>query len=51
MDPNATIKEIRKILELEDEANYDRLAELFSALDEWIVSGGFYPKDWTKGRV
>ncbi len=61
MDPNATLKRIRevsksiteifdsehihegnKILDLASE-----LAELTTALDEWLSKGGFFPRDWT----
>ena len=26
------------------------IAEQFQALDEWIINGGFLPKDWEKSK-
>ena len=57
MDPNATLREIRKLVEEiqrrtldEEECNvsddFVRLAELTQALDEWICKGGFLPNEW-----
>lgn len=60
MDPEANLKEQREIARqlvdgtiesegyLEERAT--RLAELVLALDEWIRSGGFLPRQWSKGR-
>ena len=51
MDPNANLDEQRRIInralasEIGD-AEALRLAELARALDEWISSGGFLPRDW-----
>lgn len=56
MDPNATLNRIRILTarmladgapESDDAAE---LAELVSALDSWILGGGFLPSDWAKGR-
>lgn len=55
MDPNANLKEqleIARAILSDDEydTGYDavRLAELVEALNEWIVKGGFLPKDWSR---
>lgn len=46
MDPNATLDELREITDKCAPSDMDRAAELFRALDEWIVKGGFLPKPW-----
>jgi hypothetical protein len=56
MDPDANLKEqrelvrdIRRYIENEGRAptdDTDRLVDLVEALDEWIVKGGFLPRDW-----
>lgn len=60
MDPNATIQEMRRISErlhcgeMDDGDKIDaahRLAELFDALDEWILKGGFLPTSWREGQM
>lgn len=52
MDPNANLAEIRKILAKSDEETsileYERLAELMEALDNWLSQGGFLPEAWKK---
>jgi hypothetical protein len=53
MDPNATLTRIRqlqaKILD-ENPESLDNLAcelaELVRALDEWLLKGGDFPRDW-----
>jgi hypothetical protein len=57
MDPNANLKEQREIAKriLSDDGEdtgYDavRLAELVEALDEWIMKGGFLPKEWREAN-
>jgi hypothetical protein len=59
MDPNANLEEARRIADrllnqdAEDGSDVEdgrRLAELVQALDEWIMKGGFLPRDWQKGR-
>ena len=55
MDPDATLKEIRELLEIwKVEAFHaeevERLAELVEALDEWLSKGGFLPKAWRPVR-
>jgi hypothetical protein len=61
MDPNATLKRIREISKritgiLDSEYIHagnemldlaSELAELTTALDEWLSKGGFFPRDWT----
>lgn len=53
MDPDEALRQLReeaaRILEAadnEEEADATRMAELFQGLDEWVVRGGFLPKDW-----
>lgn len=51
MDPNATLAEIRALVaacQAGDIIDGDRLAELVSALDEWITGGGFLPAAWQR---
>ena len=58
MDPNTTLAEIRRLTDSalnawdtdphKRNANLQRLAELTQALDEWIASGGFLPRDWSR---
>ena len=61
MDPNATLAQLRELSKLalpddEDLADAfydatDRLAELanlFEALDGWIMKGGVLPKEWAQ---
>jgi len=54
MDPNQALADARQAVEdyrnagslgMEGDAA-DRLVEAFTALDEWIVNGGFAPADW-----
>jgi hypothetical protein len=56
MDPNATLARIREIIatprnwNIWDNANTtdaEELAELVTALDQWISGGGFLPCDWS----
>jgi hypothetical protein len=47
MDPNTALAEIRDLAK--NASTYDewhRLAELVTALDEWISKGGFFPREW-----
>ena len=52
MDPDATLKEMRELaIMLADSRDIDgeqcvHLAELFLALDRWIMNGGFMPRSW-----
>lgn len=52
MDPNATLRELRNLIESDGdpEFTFDRVADLFFALDGWISSGGFLPSSWTVKR-
>ena len=56
MDPNATLEEIRELVQVDlhpypMHGDVMRLCELVNALDQWMMRGGFPPKDWTpKGR-
>lgn len=49
MDPNATLEELREVLQAgETAADIDqvRALVLFSALDDWLSNGGFPPDEW-----
>ncbi len=57
MDPNATLAEIRRLIDDLDngrcspsQARRARadVADLFRALDEWITRGGFLPTAWQR---
>lgn len=58
MDPNETLKRMRELAEkiiksnnAEESAQMgDRLADHFQALDSWLFTGGFLPKDWERIR-
>jgi hypothetical protein len=50
MDINATLQEIRGLIDSNDELDRDRLAYLVEALDEWMSRGGFLPVEWKKKR-
>lgn len=54
MDPDAALKVLRGMVSRfqNDDAWIDNdFIEHFDALDKWITSGGFLPKDWAKKRV
>jgi len=46
MDPNETLKELRKLIKREDPEDIERICELFQSLDAWIAKGGFLPAEW-----
>lgn len=55
MDPNATLRELRRLaqavhdgaVDLSDmESHSFVMADAISAMDEWISKGGFLPEDW-----
>lgn len=54
MDPNATLAALRALVrQVQATENGDahadtaeRMAELFSALDQWLCRGGFLPRVW-----
>lgn len=56
MDPDANLKETRRLTErllaafdrgeTPDKYDADRLCELVTALDQWIMKGGLLPRDW-----
>jgi len=53
MDPNETLKKLRKLFadvdpEVWDSQEFERARDLFQALDEWIVNGGFLPDGWKR---
>lgn len=64
MDPNATLEELRTLLQDymdgqqdEEGQGFDlnqetamRVADLFEALDDWLRAGGGLPEDWGAGR-
>jgi len=45
MDPDATLAAAREAYACTD---YERAAELFDALDQWISRGGFLPEKWRR---
>lgn len=57
MDPDEALKELRELayaITLTDGKPGEairigqELAEKFESLDDWIVKGGFLPKDWKR---
>ena len=56
MDPNATLERIRELVDIlmeeedrgEDDPHGQALAGHVQTLDEWLSSGGFLPKEWTR---
>ena len=57
MDPNATLAELRRLVDRTRErmdAGYPelddalRMTELIHALDEWLSHGGFLPSQWSR---
>lgn len=60
MDPDKCLEELRNdcyyleyatgVATWVDQADYMKVVEKVRALDEWLSSGGFLPKDWSKGR-
>lgn len=57
VDPNQTLEEIRELLAalcIDEEsgmgwAHAYEFQEKFTALDDWLRKGGFFPHDWTYG--
>lgn len=47
MDPDQLLADIRDAIGGSD---YQRAAELFEELDDWIMDGGFIPAEWRHGR-
>lgn len=55
MDPNATLDEIRTLLDRPDwpyslPPEFSRLQELVEELDGWLSAGGFLPAAWSDCR-
>lgn len=51
MDPNATLRELRDLMDSEDDDfDVERATELFWALDNWLSRGGFLPRSWDKNK-
>lgn len=48
MDPNATLNEIRRIINRDKPDDNERLRELIDALDGWCSTKGFLPKAWER---
>lgn len=51
MDPEAALNELRaivhrRLMQVPEEGDDDRAAELFDGLDQWLTKGGFLPQDW-----
>jgi hypothetical protein len=60
MDVNATLIELRALTvavlsqdgtDAEWTCNAERVAELFAALDGWIMRSGFLPSDWHRAMT
>lgn len=55
MDPDANLTEARRVAcrvinnESPRPEDVERLAELFTAMDEWLTRGGALPHAWTNG--
>ena len=55
MDPSANLTEARRVAcrvinnESPRPEDVERLAELFTAMDEWLTRGGALPQAWTTG--
>jgi hypothetical protein len=56
MDPNETLHRMRDFfirweewgsIEVDPEAAMDELTDLFFALDNWLITGGFRPDSWS----
>jgi hypothetical protein len=43
MDPDETWRQLKEAI---NEGDFDRADELFDALDDWLVKGGFVPTAW-----
>jgi hypothetical protein len=58
MDPDQALKDARAACEHwahgergdHDLVAFDDLVNAFEALDQWLRSGGFLPKDWQKRK-
>jgi hypothetical protein len=54
MDVNANLAELRGLVNANIDREYvsddatARMMELFVALDEWLINGGFLPADWQR---
>lgn len=53
MDPDATLTELRELYnDLQDgrllAPDGERAVELFDALDNWLMDGGFLPRAWRR---
>jgi hypothetical protein len=58
VDPNEALKRLREIvvafrdsdgeIDLDVVGNIEDMVDYFEALDEWIMKGGFLPRDWSK---
>jgi hypothetical protein len=50
MDPNAALDQLRELLTGNDGSidDYERAAEVFDGLDEWLSKGGFLPSAWER---
>jgi hypothetical protein len=53
VDPNEALAEIRLLCakdqatgESLDPHEVEQLVEMFQALDQWLVTGGFLPREW-----
>jgi hypothetical protein len=58
MDPDDTLTELRALIglyhanlpEIDPLTTLEQVADYFTALDEWLSSGGFLPSEWNADR-
>ena len=50
MNPDAALQELRELYNEEEWTPdiVERFITLFDDLDNWIISGGFLPKEWQR---
>ena len=46
LDPNETLAKLREALKDPTDIDGELVAHLFARLDEWLMRGGFMPRDW-----
>lgn len=55
MDPDITLQELRlavaNYLDSGDSTEAHQACDLFQALDEWLIRGGFVPTSWGSIRL
>jgi hypothetical protein len=56
MDPDEALKQLREAMAERDTGkrkrarkySQDEIVDLFQALDQWLMQGGFLPQDWNR---